>query len=210
MGLFLILVTLSSALALETFTEKRDIADAAGKKFSCTYKIAYDAATPKVNKAKSSVKCKPNKNGKATKEDFFIEAIGKTATVSFTLKKNKYVPSKISVVEASPATPMAPPATGGAMDCTCRPNRTAIMEEWNQAVAEMAATGGQPAGRTIRFLKKVDERGINIKPLPIVSTRGGGSSLYTTLITPIINALVGQVLAGLVPVPVLFRSLPEN
>ena len=59
----------------ETFTEKRDIADAAGKKFSCTYKIAYDAATSKVNKAKSSVKCKPNKNGKATKEDFFIEVI---------------------------------------------------------------------------------------------------------------------------------------
>ena len=74
-------------------TEKRAVTDSNGKKFQCTYKLNYNAKT--VSKTKSKVTCTPKATGKTVVESFYVESLGKMATVTHTVKKGKGTISKI-------------------------------------------------------------------------------------------------------------------
>merc|ERR1712037_288123 len=89
----------SAALALDTYTETRDVTDAAGNSFSCTYSLVYDSNSAKVYRQQSGVACEPNVNGKQTIEDVVIEAINRTATVTYTVKQDKTGISKIALAD---------------------------------------------------------------------------------------------------------------
>merc|ERR1712168_1243442 len=109
MQILLALLTFSSAvLALDTETETRDVTDAAGNSFNCTYSLVYDSSSSKVYRQQSGVACQPNVNGKQTIEDVVIEAIGKTATVTYTVKKDKTGISKIALADYIDPTTVAP------------------------------------------------------------------------------------------------------
>merc|ERR1719175_331349 len=111
--LLLAFLTFSSAvLALDTYTETRNVTDAAGNSFSCTYSLVYDSSSAKVYRQQSGVACQPNVNGKQTIEDVVIEAIGKTATVTYTVKKDKTGISKIALAN-SPTTASPTTAASG-------------------------------------------------------------------------------------------------
>merc|ERR1712055_474895 len=107
--LLLAFLTFSSpVLALDTFTETRDVTDAAGNSFSCTYSLVYDSNSAKVYRQQSGVACQPNVNGKQTIEDVVIEAINKTATVTYTVKQDKTGISKIALADYIAPTTAAP------------------------------------------------------------------------------------------------------
>merc|ERR1711936_63137 len=74
---------------LETYTETRDVTDNGGSVFSCTYSLSYDPNTAKVYRQESSVSCDPNTNGKQTEELLIIEAINKTAYVTYVPRVDK-------------------------------------------------------------------------------------------------------------------------
>ena len=57
----------------ETYTETRDVTDAAGNNFTCEYSLVYDSSSAKVYRQQSGVACLPNVNGKQTIEDVVIK-----------------------------------------------------------------------------------------------------------------------------------------
>merc|ERR1711971_533858 len=83
MKLLLLVFVISSAAALETYTETRDITDSAGSTFSCLYTIVYDASRKVVYRKQSSVQCNPDTNGKQTTEDIIIAAAGMSVAVTY-------------------------------------------------------------------------------------------------------------------------------
>merc|ERR1719431_2370460 len=114
----LLALALSQASALETYTETRDVTDNGGRVFSCTYSLAYDPDTAKVYRLQSAVSCQPNVNGKQTIEDVDILAINKTATVTYTVKKDLTGITKIVLADYVPAEPCTPAAwTAAASSC---------------------------------------------------------------------------------------------
>merc|ERR1711971_1332205 len=150
MKLLLLVFVISSAAALETYTETRDITDSAGSTFSCLYTIVYDVSRKVVYRKQSTVQCNPDTNGKQTTEDIIIAAAGMSVAVTYQPRTGKTGIKKTVVSDytaptttaapttAAPAAPAATgaPATGGSsmtmegvMDCTCMPNMTAMMEE---------------------------------------------------------------------------------
>jgi len=106
----LLALTLSQTLALETYTETREVTDNGGNVFSCTYSLAYDPATAKVYRLQSGVSCEPNVNGKQTIEDISILAINKTATVTYTVKQDLTGITKIVLADYVAAAPCVPAA----------------------------------------------------------------------------------------------------
>merc|ERR1711936_1303089 len=96
--------TSTTPIPLETYTETRDVTDSAGTTFSCTYNLAYDAATAKVYRTRSSVSCDPNTTGQETVEEITIEAINKTATVTFVPRTDLTGIKKIALSDYIPTT----------------------------------------------------------------------------------------------------------
>ena len=78
-------------------TEKRTVTDSKGKQFQCTYKLNYNTKT--VSKTKTKVTCTPKATGKTVVESFYVEALGKQAVITHTIKKGKGTISKISLEE---------------------------------------------------------------------------------------------------------------
>jgi len=116
-----IVLAFSNLIFGATYKETRKVTDSNGKEFTCTYSLFYNTKT--VSKSKSSVSCKPNTAGKAVSEEFVIESLGKTVTVKHSIKKGKDAISAVSLkdyVEPTTAAPAPAPASGEAMDCTCR------------------------------------------------------------------------------------------
>jgi len=103
--------TSTTPIPLETYTETRDVTDSAGKTFSCTYSLAYDAATAKVYRTRSSVSCDPNTNGQETVEEITIEAINKTATVTYVPRTDLTGIKKIALSDYIPTTTVSPTTT---------------------------------------------------------------------------------------------------
>merc|ERR1712051_444433 len=178
MKLLLLVFVISSTAALETYTETRDITDSAGNTFSCLYTIVYDASRKVVYRKQSSVQCDPDTNGKQTTEDIIIAAAGMSVAVTYQPRTGKTGIKKTVVSEyTAPTTTAAPttaapaaPATGGSsttmdgvMDCTCMPNMTAMQEDMQSM---MAATG-----RAIRYVKKVENGQLRVRPVPVVKDR---------------------------------------
>merc|ERR1712198_786079 len=189
MARVLIFLTFLSLALGATYEEKRKVTDSSGKKFTCSYKIFYNAKT--VLKAKSSVSCIPNTNGKPVEQDFVIEALGKTVTVKHSIKKGKDSISAVSLKDVPTTTASPSNSQGEAMQCSCR----------------VPGIGGTQMGRSevpITMKKVLGTDRVVVKPTSLVRGKGhggyyDGSSLASTgtgLLSSLIPLALGAVLAG--------------
>merc|ERR1711872_751952 len=129
--LFCFIFVLASAVALETYTETRDITDSAGNTFSCLYTIVYDPSRKVVYRRQSTVHCDPNTNGKQATETIIIAEAGMSVDVTYQPRTDKHMPKKTAVSDYVAPTTTAASSGGsmgtmmeGVMDCTCMPNMT--------------------------------------------------------------------------------------
>merc|ERR1719495_932205 len=76
----------------------------------------------------------------------------------------------------------------GVMDCTCMPNMTAMHEDMQMMESMMSASG-----RAIRYVKKVQNGQMRVRPMPVVKDR----SQIQAAITSLLSSALG-------------RSLPVN
>merc|ERR1712055_338507 len=134
--------TSTTPIPLETYTETRDVTDSAGTTFSCTYNLAYDAATAKVYRTRSSVSCDPNTTGQETVEEITIEAINKTATVTYVPRTDLTGIKKIALSDYIPLTTTTAAGTTTAAAGTTAPASTTA------AATTGAATTASAAGTT--------------------------------------------------------------
>merc|ERR1712192_226701 len=227
MKLLLLVFVISSAAALETYTETRDITDSAGSTFSCLYTIVYDASRKVVYRKQSSVQCNPDTNGKQTTEDIIIAAAGMSVAVTYQPRTGKTGIKKTVVSDytaptttaapttAAPAAPStaAPAATGGSpmegvMDCTCMPNMTAMQEDM-QSMMDMDMESMMSAtGRAIRYVKNVENGQLRVRPVPVVKDRIIGALLISALRSQIQTAITSAISSLITNA--LGRSLPAN
>merc|ERR1711936_1345039 len=222
MKLLLLVFVISSAAALETYTETRDITDSAGNTFSCLYTIVYDVSRKVVYRKQSSVQCDPDTNGKQTTEDIIIAEAGMSVAVTYQPRTGKTGIKKTVVSEyTAPTTTAAPttaapaaPASGGSsmtmdgvMDCTCMPNMTAMQEDMQSMMdmeSMMTATG-----RAIRYVKKVENGQLRVRPVPVVKDRIIGAILISALRSQIQSAIISAISSAITNA--LGRSLvPTN
>merc|ERR1712223_912336 len=215
--LFCFIFVLASAVALETYTETRDITDSAGNTFSCLYTIVYDPSRKVVYRRQSTVHCDPNTNGKQTTETIIIAEAGMSVDVTYQPRTDKHMPKKTAVSDyVAPTTTVAPttaaPATTGAssgesmgtmmegvMDCTCIPNMTAMHEDMQMMESMMSASG-----RAIRYVKKVENGQVRVRPMPVVKDRLVGVLLISLLRSQIQAAITSLLSTA------LGRSIPAN
>merc|ERR1712233_173761 len=213
MKLLLLVFVVSSAAALETYTETRDITDSAGTTFSCLYTIVYDATRKVVYRRQSTVKCDPDTNGKQTTEEIIIAEAGMSVAVTYQPRKGKTGIKKTVVSEyvapTTTAAPAAPGTTGmpgtggmmdGVMDCTCMPNMTAMQESMMDMDFESMMSAN---GRAIRYVKKVENGQLRVRPVPVVKDRIIGALIISALrsqiqnlITSAISNAISSALAG--------------
>merc|ERR1719237_1063784 len=86
----------------------------------------------------------------------------------------------------------------GVMDCTCMPNMTAMQEDIQSMMdmeSMMTATG-----RAIRYVKKVENGQLRVRPVPVVKDRIIGAILISALRSQIQTAITSAI----------SRSLPAN
>merc|ERR1712168_1020282 len=200
MKILLLVFVISSAAALETYTETRDITDSAGTTFSCLYTIVYDPSRKVVYRKQSSVKCDPDTNGKQTVEEIIIAEAGMSVAVTYQPRKGKTGIKKTVVSDytapttAAPATTGPAPATGGSMTmdgvmvCTCMPNMTAMQEDMMDMESMMSASG-----RAIRYVKKVENGQLRVRPVPVVKDRIIGAILIPALRSQIQTAITSAI-----------------
>merc|ERR1712180_55525 len=217
--LFCFIFVLASAVALETYTETRDITDSAGNTFSCLYTIVYDPSRKVVYRRQSTVHCDPNTNGKQTTETIIIAEAGMSVDVTYQPRTDKHMPKKTAVSDYVAPTTTAPPTTAapttaapattgassgesmmeGVMDCTCMPNMTAMHEDMQMMESMMSASG-----RAIRYVKKVENGQLRVRPMPVAKDRIVGALLFNLFRTQI-QAAITSILSN-----ALGRSIPAN
>merc|ERR1712180_322004 len=224
MKLLFFVFVLASAAALETYTETRDITDSAGNTFSCLYTIVYDPSRKVVYRRQSTVHCDPNTNGKQTTETIIIAEAGMSVDVTYQPRTDKHMPKKTAVSDyvapttTAPPTTAAPATTGassgesmgnmmeGVMDCTCMPNMTAMHEDMQMIEPMMSASGRKSGprrrqrrhrGRAIRFVKKVENGQLRVRPMPVAKDRTQIQAAITSTINSILSSALG-------------RSIPAN
>merc|ERR1712037_1078914 len=139
--------TSTTPIPLETYTETREVTDSAGTTFSCTYNLAYDAATAKVYRTRSSVSCEPNTTGQETVEEITIEAINKTATVTYVPRTDLTGIMKIALSDYIPTTTVSP-ATTTAAATTGAPTTAAGTTAAGTTAAATTAAGTTADGTT--------------------------------------------------------------
>merc|ERR1712055_1118107 len=138
--------TSTTPIPLETYTETRDVTDSAGTTFSCTYNLAFDAATAKVYRTRSSVSCDPNTTGQETVEEITIEAINKTATVTYVPRTDLTGIKKIALSDYIPLTTTTAAGTTGAATTTAASGTTASASTTAAATTGAATTGAATSG----------------------------------------------------------------
>merc|ERR1711936_201627 len=211
MKLLLLVFVISSAAALETYTETRDITDSAGNTFSCLYTIVYDVSRKVVYRKQSSVQCDPDTNGKQTTEDIIIAEAGMSVAVTYQPRTGKTGIKKTVVSKytaptttaapttAAPATTGAPSATGGSMtmdgvmDCTCMPNMTAMQADMESMMDMDMDSMMSATGRAIRYVKKVENGRLRVRPVPVVKDRIIGAILISALRSQIQTAITSAI-----------------
>merc|ERR1711936_588696 len=226
MKLLLLVFVISSAAALETYTETRDITDSAGNTFSCLYTIVYDVSRKVVYRKQSSVQCDPDTNGKQTTEDIIIAEAGMSVAVTYQPRTGKTGIKKTVVSKytaptttaapttAAPATTGAPSATGGSMtmdgvmDCTCMPNMTAMQADMESMMDMDMDSMMSATGRAIRYMKKVESGQLRVRPVPVVKDRIIGAILISALRSQIQTAITSAITSAITNA--LGRSLPAN
>merc|ERR1719347_331513 len=78
----------------------------------------------------------------------------------------------------------------GVMDCTCMPNMTAMqadMESMMDMDSMMSATG-----RAIRYVKKVENGQLRVRPVPVVKDRSQIQTAITSAISSAISNALGR------------------
>merc|ERR1719228_686187 len=80
----------------------------------------------------------------------------------------------------------------GVMDCTCMPNMTAMHEDMQMMESMMSASG-----RAIRYVKKVENGQMRVRPMPVVKDRSQIQAAITSTISTLLSSALG-------------RSLPVN
>merc|ERR1711962_851944 len=224
--LFCFIFVLASAGALETYTETRDVTDSAGNTFSCLYTIVHDPSRKVVYRRQSTVHCDPNTNGKQTTETIIIAEAGMSVDVTYQPRTDKHMPKKTAVSDYVAPTTTAPPTTAapttaapattgassgesmgtmmeGVMDCTCMPNMTAMHEDMQMMESMMSASG-----RAIRYVKKVENGQMRVRPMPLVKDRLVGI-LLISLLRSQIQAAITSTISSLLS-SALGRSIPAN
>merc|ERR1719470_300837 len=91
----------------------------------------------------------------------------------------------------------------GVMDCTCMPNMTAMHEDMQMMESMMSASG-----RAIRYVKKVQNGQMRVRPMPVVKDRLVGV-LLISLLRSQIQAAITSTISSLLS-SALGRSLPAN
>merc|ERR1711934_67505 len=211
MKLLLLVFVISSAAALETYAETRDITDSAGNTFSCLYTIVYDVSRKVVYRKQSSVQCDPDTNGKQTTEDIVIAEAGMSVAVTYQPRTGKtgikktvvsdYTPPTTTTAPttAAPATTGAASATGGSMtmdgvmDCTCMPNMTAMQADMESMMDMDMESMMSATGRAIRYVKKVENGQMRVRPVPVVKDRIIGALLISALRSQIQTAITSAI-----------------
>merc|ERR1711936_800248 len=146
MKLLLLVFVISSAAALETYTETRDITDSAGNTFSCLYTIVYDVSRKVVYRKQSSVQCDPDTNGKQTTEDIIIAEAGMSVAVTYQPRTGKTGIKKTVVSKYTAPTTTAAPTTAAPammmsmMEELMKPPTEEEMAEMEQAWEEMMSS----------------------------------------------------------------------
>merc|ERR1719357_2133113 len=91
----------------------------------------------------------------------------------------------------------------GVMDCTCMPNMTAMHEDMQMMESMMSASG-----RAIRYVKKVENGQLRVRPMPVAKDRIVGAllfNLFRTQIQAAITSTINSILSS-----ALGRSIPAN
>merc|ERR1712055_898363 len=172
-----------------------------------------------VYRRQSTVKCDPDTNGKQTTEEIIIAEAGMSVAVTYQPRKGKTGIKKTVVSEyvapTTTAAPAAPGTTGmpgtggmmdGVMDCTCMPNMTAMQE----SVMDMDLESMMSAsGRAIRYVKKVENGQLRVRPVPVAKDRIIGALLISALRSQIQTAIISAISSAITNA--LGRSLvPTN
>merc|ERR1719348_2604770 len=226
MKLLFFVFVLASAAALETYTETRDITDSAGNTFSCLYTIVYDPSRKVVYRRQSTVHCDPNTNGKQTTETIIIAEAGMSVDVTYQPRTDKHMPKKTAVSDYVAPTTTAPPTTAapttaapattgassgesmgtmmeGVMDCTCMPNMTAMHEDMQMMESMMSA-----GGRAIRYVKKVENGQLRVRPMPVVKDRSQIQAAITSTINSLLSSALGRSIPANKAAKVALRQFP--
>merc|ERR1712002_185340 len=75
----------------------------------------------------------------------------------------------------------------GVMDCTCMPNMTAMQEDMMDMESMMSASG-----RAIRYVKKVENGQLRVRPVPVVKDRSQIQTAITSAISSAISNALGR------------------
>merc|ERR1719167_69544 len=73
------------------------------------------------------------------------------------------------------------------MDCTCMPNMTAMQEDMMDMESMMSASG-----RAIRYVKKVENGELRVRPVPVVKDRSQIQTAITSAISSAISNPLGR------------------
>merc|ERR1711936_400835 len=171
-----------------------------------------------------TVHCDPNTNGKQTTETIIIAEAGMSVDVTYQPRTDKHMPKKTAVSDYVAPTTTAPPTTAapttaapattgassgesmgtmmeGVMDCTCMPNMTAMHEDMQMMESMMSASG-----RAIRYVKKVDNGQLRVRPMPVAKDR----TQIQAAITSILSNALGRSIPANKAAKVAFRQLFSN
>merc|ERR1712172_209644 len=199
MKLLLLVFVISSAAALETYTETRDITDSAGSTFSCLYTTVYDVSRKVVYRKQSTVQRNPDTNGKQTTEDIIIAAAGMSVAVTYQPRTGKTGIKKTVVSDyTAPTTTAAPttaaPAAPSATGAPATGGSSMTMEEDMQSMMDMDMESMMSAtGRAIRYVKKVENGQLRVRPVPVVKDRIIGALLISALRSQIQTAITSAI-----------------
>merc|ERR1712013_555161 len=75
----------------------------------------------------------------------------------------------------------------GVMDCTCMPNMTAMHEDMQMMESMMSASG-----RAIRYVKKVENGQLRVRPMPVVKDRSQIQAAITGTISSLLSSALGR------------------
>merc|ERR1712130_567849 len=198
MKLLVILTLTSAAIALDIYTETRDVTDAAGNTFSCTYSLHYDASSAKVYRVPSGVACLPNVNGKQTIEDIVIEAINKTATVTYTVKQDLTGISKIALADyIAPTTTAAATTTGAPITTTAPATGTstapACPKQWEASTTSSSCDGDLdlklPVAKALAMLAMEEAMNRNVSAVIAIMDRHNNLVLHMRMC----DAMLGSI-----------------
>merc|ERR1719228_2539521 len=91
----------------------------------------------------------------------------------------------------------------GVMDCTCMPNMTAMHEDMQMMESMMSASG-----RAIRYVKKVENGQLRVRPMPVVKDRSQIQAAITSTINSLLSSALGRSIPANKAAKVALRQFP--